>query len=382
MTYPVLTAAILIEANGAALNNAGSDPDAGRLGNAVVVKQIRIGRNAYPYISGQAARRWWRETLYADFGWKPSPVTREAKSAYTQGDPIAYADDDLFGYMAAKKSPKKPKPKAKGAEEASELPLDEDGEPAKADAEESGGTQRRVSPLKNSLLVSVLPNVITTDFGHFSRDLPVDNPNMVPFEHQHYSAIMQGVFTISLTDVGRFECGAMRDISAQFTSANTSIAVTEAQETDGLAKPRVLAISLAERRKRVAETIEALGRLRYGANLTRNLSDVAPVVILGGYLDGGNAPFQNLFIPDDSGQVQLNLKRLASVLKDYGKYLLGSKSLYFGFRPGVLSNEDEIVVAFESPFEGVTVQVGTPGEILQMLANEARTGDVLTEVKG
>ena len=382
MTYPVLTAAVLIEANGAALNNAGSDPDAGRLGNAVVVKQIRIGRMAYPYISGQAVRRWWRETLYADFGWTPSPVTREAKSAYTLGDPIAYADDDLFGYMAAKKAPKKAKAKAKDAEDTLEITIDDTGDTAKAETEDSGGTQRRVSPLKNSLLVSVLPNVITTDFGHFSRDLPVDNPNMVPFEHQHYSATMQGVFTISLMDVGRFECGAMRDVSALFTSADASITATEVQATDGLSKPRVLGLSLDVRRKRVAETIEALGRLRYGANLTRNLSDVSPVVILGGYLDGGNAPFQNLFTPDDNGQVQLNLKRLGSVLKDYGKYLLGSKTLYFGYRPGVLSNEEETLKAFESAFEGVSVEVGTPGEILQKIADEARTGNVIPEVKG
>ena len=396
MTYPILTAAILIEASGAALNNAGSDPDAGRLGNAVVVKQIRIGRHSYPYISGQAIRRWWRETLYADFGWKPSPVTREAKSAYTQGDPITYADDDMFGYMAAKKATKRAKVKEKSAEDLAETALDDEGISTKSDVEESGGTQRRVSPLKNSLLVSVISNVITTDFGHFSRDLPVDNANMVPFEHQHYSATMQGVFTISLSDVGRFECGPMRDIPAQFKSDT----ITQVQETDGLSKPRVLAISEEERRTRVAETIEALGRLRYGANLTRNLSDVAPVVILGGYLDGGNAPFQNLFIPDENGQVQLNLKRLASVLKDYGKYLLGAKHLYFGFRPGILSNEAEVLQAFgvveyrndvdkltdstsvPVTFEGVVVQVGTPGEILALLAEVARNGGVIPEVKG
>jgi CRISPR-associated protein Cst2 len=258
-----------------------------------------------------------------------------------------------------------------------ERSLDDDSESAKTDAEESSGTQRRVSPLKNSLLVSVLPNVITTDFGHFSRDLPVDN-HMVTFEHQHYSAMMQGVFTISLTDVGRFECGQMRDVPEEFRSEE----VDQVQDTDRLSKPRVLALKKDERCKRIAETIEALGRLRYGANLTRNLSDVAPVVILGGYLDGGNAPFQNLFTPDENGQVQLNLERLASVLKDYKEYLLGSKQLYFGFRPGILSNEQAVLTAFGSAMEGIPVQVGTPGEILKKIADEARTGDVIPEVKG
>lgn len=87
MAYPVLTGAVLIEANGAALNNAGLE-EGRRVDNAIVVKQIRIGRLRFPYVSGQAWRRWWREVLYQDFDWAPSPVTRETKSAYTEGDPI------------------------------------------------------------------------------------------------------------------------------------------------------------------------------------------------------------------------------------------------------------------------------------------------------
>jgi len=45
MAYPVLTGAVLIEANGAALNNAGQDQGV-RADNAIVVKQIRIGASA------------------------------------------------------------------------------------------------------------------------------------------------------------------------------------------------------------------------------------------------------------------------------------------------------------------------------------------------
>jgi CRISPR-associated protein Cst2 len=196
MAYPVLTGAVLIEANGAALNNAGQ-AEGLRVENAIVVKQIRIGRLRFPYVSGQAWRRWWREVLYADFGWTPSEVTREAKSAYTKGDPIAYEEDDLFGYMAARK---RQRGRRRGAEEGEEP------------AEGAAGTNRRISPLKNSLLVSVLPNVITNDFGHFSRNLPPDT-DIIPFESEHYTTYLQGVFTISLSDVGRFVLGEMADLS-------------------------------------------------------------------------------------------------------------------------------------------------------------------------
>lgn len=385
MSNPILTGAVLIEANGAALNNAGNSVGQ-RLDNAVVVKQIKIGRRSYPYISGQAWRRWWREVATEDFGWVPSPVTREAKSAYTDGNPQQFPDDDVFGYMAAKKATKKPKDK-KGAkkEDASDAQLtiteEETGfdadtieaatEETADDGEASGGTQRRVSPLKNSLLVAVVPNAITSDFGHFSRSLPVDNPNMVPFEHEHYSTPLQGVFTLSLSDIGRFECGPMRDLDLRTEASNGA---TVAQEASGNLKPRVLQLPLEMRRQRAAQTLRCLKSLRHGANLTRNLSDVTPAVVLLGFLDGGNAPFQNLFVPasgENGESVSLHLERLESVLTDYADRLLGedaSRQLFFGYRPGVLANEATVLERLRAGIAGISFTVGTPLQAIEAAA--------------
>ena len=59
---------------------------------------------AIPYVSSQCFKKHWRETL----PFTPSPIIRERDSkgqeknqAYTSGDPMRYADDDLFGYMIA-----------------------------------------------------------------------------------------------------------------------------------------------------------------------------------------------------------------------------------------------------------------------------------------
>jgi CRISPR-associated protein Cst2 len=371
MSYPVLTACLLIEASGAALNNAGNEAGQ-RLANAVVVKQIQVGRNKYPYVSGQAVRRWWREVLYSDYAWEASPVTRLAKSAYTQGDPIRYPDDDVFGYMAARKSTKK-KGKVEAKEPVGESSLADDATEESGSAQDAGGTQKRVSPLKNSLLVSVLPNVITSDFGHFSRGLPVDLSDPVLYEHEHYSTVLQGVVSLSLSDLGRFECGPVRDL-AKDTVVPDNVIV--AMETDGVSQPRVLALSATERRKRAADTVDALRRLRHGANLTRNLSDVAPVVVLLGVLDGGNAPFQNLFMPID-GKVGLNLARLESVVKDYADRIMGEKTLYFGFHPGVLFNEAEVVARLGEGFNGVRFDIDSPGEAIRKVATLLRTGDLV-----
>ena len=352
MAYPTITGAVLIEANGAALNNAGQ-AEGLRVENAIVVKQIRIGRLRYPYVSGQAWRRWWREVLYTDFGWTPSEVIREAKSAYTKGDPIAYEEDDLFGYMAARKRARGRRRGAEGGEETTEG---------------ATGTYRRISPLKNSLLISVFPNVITSDFGHFSRNLPPDT-DIIPFESEHYTTYLQGVFTISLMDVGRFEVGEMRDLSDEIVDAHPNELQRDANND------RVYWLPKEKRVERVQQVIQALARLRGGAHLARNLSDVTPVVVLVGFVGGGNAPFQRLFNADENNErVVLNLERLASVLSDYKDRLLkpdNGKAIVFGYRPTVLANEEEVLRAFleEEPFKNCIEVAGTPKQALEKVAN-------------
>jgi hypothetical protein len=65
-----------------------------------------IGRDAkvFPYVSSQCFKKYWRESLPEPF----SPIIREKDAAgkeknqaFTSGNPIGYADDDLFGYMVA-----------------------------------------------------------------------------------------------------------------------------------------------------------------------------------------------------------------------------------------------------------------------------------------
>lgn len=354
MANPILTGAVLIEANGAALNNAGQESGT-RVDNAIVVKQIRIGRLRYPYISGQAWRRWWREVLYADFKWQPSPVTviRQPQQAFTAGDPIRYEEDDLFGYMVARRRARRGRRAAEAEEEGA--------------VEGASGTFRRIAPLKNSLLISVLPNVIERDFGHFTRNLP---PNADPllYEAEHYTTLLQGVFTISLSDVGRFEIGEMHDLSDDVVREHEN---ELEQETTN---ERIYRLSKEKRKERIKQVIQALARLRGGAHLARNLSDVTPVAVLVGFLDGGNAPFQRLFEPDESNErVRLNLIRFRSVLNDYNNRLLApqnGKALYFGYRPTVLANESEVINTFQTEEllkNAITIS-GTPQQALEAVA--------------
>ena len=159
---------MLIDAPHSALNNAGSDAG-DRTDNIVRVKTIRKGMTRYPYVSGQAFRYWLRETLEEKFDWIMSPINREKKIAFTEANPIEYPDDDAFGYMRALKK-------------------------------KDGGTVTRISPLKNSPLVSVVGQNPTNDFGVMARH----DGDPVPYEHEFYSTILKGIFSIDLDSLGVF----------------------------------------------------------------------------------------------------------------------------------------------------------------------------------
>ena len=295
MSNPIITAALLIEANGAALNNSGEPIEKARTDNTVSVKSIRVGNRKYPYVSGQAWRRWWRELFIVILD--GNLARPRAKSAYTDADPVKYADDDLFGYMAAKKVDKK--------------------DP------ESGGTFKRISPLKNSLLVSVLPNTIEQDFAHLSRNLPEN-----------------------------------------FTSDAIDIKINN---------DKIAFLNSTERKKRIIDCLNALSRLRYGANLTKNLSDVTPVAVIIGFVDGGNAPFQKLFISSDDGGVKVDIDRLKVVINDYKDRFLSEEKVVFGCLPNVIENEEAVRNLSEVIYAGSAV------DAIRKVTQELEKGNLLND---
>lgn len=192
--------------------------------------------------------------------------------------------------------------------------------------------------------------------------------DIIPFNSEHYMTYLQGVFTTSLMDVGRFEVGKMRDLSNETVEAYKDELQRDAYND------RVYWLPKEKRVERVKQVIQALARLRGGANLTRNLSDVNPVIVLVDFVDGGNAPFQRLFNADENNErVVLNLERLASVLADYKDRLLkpdNSKAVVFGYRPTVLANEEKVLQAFkeQEPFKECIEIVGTPQQALEKVA--------------
>ena len=294
---------VLIDAPYSALNNKGSEASQ-RGENIVVVKTIRRGSQTYPYVSGQAWRNWWRTTLETEFNWNVSPITRSGKGhtqvVYTDASPAVYDDDDVFGYMRA--------PKGKADE-----------------------TVTRISPLKNSPLISIETHRPTDDYGVMARqkDFPAIH------EHQFYSCVLKGIFSLDLSAVGAFS-----DINRTGYKNITPNSVKTIQDAGGIQvdEGQVWVLPKETRVRRCQQTLEALPILSGGAKLTSHLTDVTPKLIILSVLDGGNHPFMNLMVERNEGG-ELSLGALHQVIDDYADRFCDA--IYIGRRSGFMDELDE-----------------------------------------
>lgn len=295
----------LIDAPHSALNNAGEDTSE-RTENIVKVKALRRGRNMYPYVSGQAWRNWWRTTLEQEFDdWKNSPIEREKKIAFTAADPVTYDDDDVFGYMRAQSEMQGKK--------------------------KVNLTVTRLSPLKCSPLIAIAPQTPTNDFGVMARQ----EGDPVPYEHQFYSCVLQGIFSLDLAAVGAFshinKTGYL-NIAESYVPKIQDAGGRQEDEKSPWVLPKEI------RLRRSQQTLEALPILSGGAKLTSHLTDVTPKLIILSVLDGGNHPFMNLIV-EENEIGNLSLPALREVIEDYKDRFCDS--IYIGRRSGFMDELDE-----------------------------------------
>jgi len=316
---------MLIDAPHSALNNAGSDAG-DRTDNIVRVKTIRKGLTRYPYVSGQAFRYWLRETLEEKFGWEMSPISREKKIAFTEANPIQYPDDDAFGYMRALKK-------------------------------KEGGTVTRISPLKNSPLVSVVGQNPTNDFGVMARH---DEGDPVPYEHEFYSTILKGIFSIDLTSLGVF-CE-----SEKTGYRNMYPKLIELAEEKGLThEDDYWMLDSETRSKRAQDIINTLPYLSGGAKNTSHLTDVTPKILVLAAIDGGNHIFMNI-VREENGETIFDIDALDEVINEYSDIL--KTDVYIGLRSGFLKDIQDIIIEYAKNKENV--HVGTIKEMTDKFSEE------------
>jgi CRISPR-associated protein Cst2 len=192
---------LLIDAPASALNNSGEAIPGARTDNTSSVKFIRTANGIYPYVSAQAVRYWLRNTLETDLEveWRASPIYREEKVAYTDGNPLEYWDDDLLGYMrapATDSGKQKTRLQDPDYQKMTKMEMTK----GKEKDQEKEVTITRASPLRISTLVSIAPVNITTDYGTMTRH----EGDPVPYEHQFYRATLHGLLSLDLSTAGKF----------------------------------------------------------------------------------------------------------------------------------------------------------------------------------
>jgi len=320
---------VLIDVDVAALNNAGKSTTT-NLDNGVATKKITKNGRKYVYVSGQAWRYWWRDTLQRNFKWRLSPITRDKKIAFTAANPIQYPDDDIFGYMKA----------AKGEviNEKGEVVKDKKGNPKLENV-----TVTRVSPLKNSALVAVTATTTEENWSSMSRQ----DGDAVPYTKEEYSTIMKGMFAMDLEQVGTFATynkTGFKNLTESLKKeaidgGATTIDDNFVKKANG--EPQQLVRMAKDTRKeRVIDTIYALKYISGGAMQTNNMADVTPKFIILSTMTTGNHPFSHVAINEGAYNQNfvLNINGLKEVIKGYAEQFEGK--IFIGTRSGFLDKED------------------------------------------
>lgn len=302
---------LLLDVDVAALNNAGKNSNS-NFENAVATKKIIKDRKVYVYVSGQAFRYWWRESLQKYFNWNMSPVTRDKKIAYTEANPILYPDDDIFGYMRALKEDRK------------------------------DITVTRVSPLKNSALISSIPTIIAENWSSMARQ----EGDSVPYSKEEYSTIFKGMFSIDIDQIGTFATynkTGFKNLSENLKKLAIKQGGKEIEDLfikDSSGNPfKLIRMPDDVRKARIKDTILALKYINGGAMQATNLADVTPKFIILCTMNTGNHPFSHIVGQDLSGYFEFKTDALKEVLTEYKDNIIGN--VYIGIRKGFLEEYSE-----------------------------------------
>lgn len=335
---------ILIDVDAAALNNAGKNTTS-NFDNAVKTKTIYKNGNCYVYVSGQAWRNWWRTSLQRNLGWKLSPTKREDKIAFTNANPIQYPDDDVFGYMRAASEIKKEKGKEK----------------------KENITVTRVSPLKNSVLVSASAVRPVENWSSMARQ----ESDSVPYAKQEYSAVMKGMFSLDLDMVGTFSNynkTGFKNLSNELRDEALKVEGAKEIPDPYIENQMLIRLPNEIRKQRVTDTIKALKNISGGAMQTNNMADVTPKFIILATTKTGNHPFSHVVKSkgDKEESVVLNITGLKEIIEDYKDDFVGN--IYIGKRSGFFDDDNAELEKLEE--ENEIVCYGPVNQIIDAYIKE------------
>ena len=415
-----ITGTFLIDAAGSFLNGAGLG--AGEDRNFTVVKKFSdgISDNGRPYnvpfISSQAWRRWLRNTLIEETNWRASKIralhnNKDGNTDKTGGEfnPIEFPEDDIFGYMRAKKGSGK-------IEEAEWTDKEEEEEEKEGGEEElvkeEGGTRIkglfRTSPFSSSILVGLRKD------GWEGRDqayvhLLEGSPQ--PYKIQFMNTPLQGIFCLNYKRLGIFsnvgdkvelDEGTVKQFlhnkkisllqipshQSEYYSLEKKIETVEEKDkttgkmvtkkkevqepTKKYGKVYEIANAKEQRAVRASALIKALAVLRGGAKQAAFGTDVSPKVLILAGLTCGNPIFNSLFEDKNNSRARgksviLNIEALKEITTDYNDRI--KTPVFIGIRTGYLQNESEVRKLDSTMIDEIKFIVTTPINAAHMMTD-------------
>lgn len=265
-----ITITYLSKVSFASLNGSDKEVD-----NINPIKKITLQNGEeLPYVSSQAIRRALRDKI-EELGYTISPVRppSETKGAVkTALSATKYIDDDLFGYMDARKGKK----------------------------DEKGESETRTSPIRVESLLALATYKGDLDYAtnFMGKKIGLD-PNI--FETEIHSGVYRGTILIELDRIGR-ETKIEEDKKSKTTK------VTHIDLIDN-----------AEKVKRVLAFLDAFQMLWSTGRQSRFLADISPKFIAAAFMKSKNPIFLEAIDLDEDGQV--NIKKLKSVADDYERFI-------------------------------------------------------------
>jgi CRISPR-associated protein Cst2 len=288
--------------------------------NVTPLKKIETPDNRrHPYISGQALRRYLRDTMadiveFDDSGkalyqFSPEEPGPDPKSPIlTAGRPDLYIDDDLFGFMRAVKG--------------------------------RGKTSRRESPLRVSAGFGLFPYAGDLDLGTRTALKVTHDPEAggAVFETEVTNNVFRTTWLLELDRIGRWLAFENAESNPkEWGKAEGSTLPVEVTEIT-LPKQKSFEgqLSLEERRKRAQALLRAVKYLYGGARQARLFIELVPQMLIYARVTKKIALFLNtLQVNPINGQYELTTAPLEEVLKDYAGDI---RALIVGLRDGFLIN--------------------------------------------
>lgn len=315
-----------------------ANPNAGWTEDTITpLKKIEAPDNRrYPYISGQALRRYLRDTLAevaeSDEEGKPlyqfSPEeqgTDPKSPILTKGRPDLYIDDDLFGFMRAVR----------------------------------GGTRRRESPLRVSAAFGLFPYSGDRDLGTRSALRVTGDPEKggAIFETEVTNNVFRSTWLLELDRVGFWHGYENAE------TGNDSLAETKSLELD-------------ERSKRVRAILRAIKYLNGGARQARLLIELVPQFVVYARLTKKLPLFLNaLQLTTSEGRYHLAEEPLTEIIGDYADDI---QSLIVGLRDGFVSiGRDDLLQQIKKTLgereNAVTTNVTTVGKAVNGMMTDVKS---------